>query len=99
MFTFLHYTIDDKSKDTIFYIKLRIIQVPGVISSVCSIMQGKVITCRAAVCWQKGDDLKIEEIEIQPPSKNEVRVKIITTSLVSEILLTAREYKVRIRLH
>lgn len=44
--------------------------------------QGNVITCRAAVCWEKGDELKIEEIQVEPPSRNEVRVKIITTSLV-----------------
>lgn len=47
--------------------------------------EGKVITCRAAVCWNIGEELKIEEIQVQPPSKNEVRVKIITTSLVSTI--------------
>lgn len=45
--------------------------------------KGKVITCRAAVCWNSGEELKIEEIQVDPPSKNEVRVKIITTSLVS----------------
>lgn len=44
--------------------------------------QGKVITCRAAVCWKSGEELKIEEIQVEPPSKNEVRVKIVTTSLV-----------------
>lgn len=44
--------------------------------------EGKVITCRAAVCWNIGEKLKIEEIQVDPPSKNEVRVKIITTSLV-----------------
>lgn len=41
-----------------------------------------MITCRAAVCWKSGEELKIEEIQVEPPSKNEVRVKIITTSLV-----------------
>ncbi|KAJ6649934.1 Alcohol dehydrogenase class-3 chain L [Pseudolycoriella hygida] len=43
--------------------------------------QGKVITCRAAVCWNAGEKLKIEKIQVEPPSKNEVRVKIMTTSL------------------
>lgn len=47
--------------------------------------EGKVITCRAAVCWDSGEELKIEEIQVDPPSKNEVRVKIITTSLVRRI--------------
>ncbi|XP_037051021.1 alcohol dehydrogenase class-3-like [Bradysia coprophila] len=43
--------------------------------------QGEVLTCRAAVCWEKGEELKIEEIQVAPPAKNEVRVKIIATSL------------------
>lgn len=45
--------------------------------------KGKVITCRAAVCWDVGEEMRIEEIQVDLPSKNEVRVKIITTSLVS----------------
>ncbi len=46
---------------------------------------GEVITCRAAVCWKKGEELKIEEIQVQPPVKHEVRVKIIATSLVCSV--------------
>ena len=40
---------------------------------------GKVIKCKAAVCWGAGEPLKIEEIEVEPPRSHEVRVKILYT--------------------
>ena len=36
----------------------------------------QVITCRAAVCWDKAKPLTIEQIEVQPPKAGEVRVKV-----------------------
>ncbi|KAF2299091.1 hypothetical protein GH714_030540 [Hevea brasiliensis] len=42
---------------------------------------GKVIRCKAAVAWEAGKPLVIEEVEVAPPQANEVRVKILFTSL------------------
>ena len=40
---------------------------------------GKVIKCKAAVCWGAGEPLKIEEVEVAPPQAHEVRIKILYT--------------------
>ena len=40
---------------------------------------GKVIKCKAAVCWAAGEPLKIEEVEVAPPKANEVRIRILHT--------------------
>ncbi|KAH7861091.1 hypothetical protein Vadar_021605 [Vaccinium darrowii] len=42
---------------------------------------GQVILCRAAVAWEAGKPLVIEEVEVAPPQAMEVRVKILFTSL------------------
>ncbi|KAF5942428.1 hypothetical protein HYC85_020070 [Camellia sinensis] len=42
---------------------------------------GQVIRCKAAVAWEAGKPLVIEEVEVAPPQKMEVRVKILYTSL------------------
>lgn len=42
---------------------------------------GKVITCRAAVAWEAKAPLSIETIEVEPPRKGEVRVKILHTGV------------------
>ncbi|KAL6511969.1 alcohol dehydrogenase [Orobanche gracilis] len=42
---------------------------------------GQVIKCKAAVAWEAGKPLVIEEVEVAPPQKMEVRVKILFTSL------------------
>lgn len=42
---------------------------------------GKVITCRAAVAWEAKAPLTIETIEVEPPRKGEVRVKILHTGV------------------
>lgn len=36
----------------------------------------QVIKCRAAVAWKPNAPLVIEEIEVAPPRKNEVRIKV-----------------------
>jgi S-(hydroxymethyl)glutathione dehydrogenase/alcohol dehydrogenase len=40
---------------------------------------GKVITCKAAVCWGAGEPLKIEDVEVEPPGAHEVRIQILYT--------------------
>ncbi|XP_042514266.1 alcohol dehydrogenase-like [Macadamia integrifolia] len=42
---------------------------------------GKVIRCRAAVAWEAGKPLVIEEVEVAPPQASEVRLKILYTTL------------------
>ena len=42
---------------------------------------GKVIKCKAAVAWEAGKPLSIEEVEVAPPQAMEVRVKILYTAL------------------
>uniref|UniRef100_A0A3B4BI48 Uncharacterized protein n=1 Tax=Periophthalmus magnuspinnatus TaxID=409849 RepID=A0A3B4BI48_9GOBI len=42
---------------------------------------GKVITCRAAVAWEAGKPLVIEEIEVAPPKTGEVRIKVVATGI------------------
>lgn len=43
-----------------------------------------MITCKAAVVWAKTEPFVIEDIQVDPPKKGEVRVKVIATGIVSE---------------
>lgn len=52
--------------------------------------EGKVITCKAAVVWAAGEPFKIEEIQVDPPKKGEVRVKIVSTGVVSKRIIDER---------
>lgn len=42
---------------------------------------GKTITCKAAVAWEAGKDLTLEDIEVAPPKAHEVRVQIHYTGV------------------
>ncbi|KAG8454168.1 hypothetical protein GDO86_000709 [Hymenochirus boettgeri] len=42
---------------------------------------GKVIKCKAAVAWEVGKPLSIEEVEVYPPKANEVRIKMVATGI------------------
>ncbi|XP_022087673.1 alcohol dehydrogenase class-3 chain L-like isoform X3 [Acanthaster planci] len=42
---------------------------------------GKPITCRAAVAWEAGKPLSIEQVEVGVPKQGEVRVKILATGV------------------
>ncbi|KAK9782395.1 hypothetical protein SCAR479_00738 [Seiridium cardinale] len=42
---------------------------------------GKTITCKAAVAWEAGKELSIEEIEVAPPKAHEVRIQIYYTGV------------------
>ncbi|CEI89220.1 Putative S-(Hydroxymethyl)glutathione dehydrogenase [Rhizopus microsporus] len=42
---------------------------------------GQVIKCRAAVAWEAGRPLSIEEVEVAPPKAHEVRIKILYTGV------------------
>jgi alcohol dehydrogenase class-P len=39
------------------------------------------VVVAAAVAWEAGKPLVIEEVEVAPPQKHEVRIKILFTSL------------------
>ncbi|XP_003514382.2 all-trans-retinol dehydrogenase [NAD(+)] ADH4 isoform X1 [Cricetulus griseus] len=39
--------------------------------------KGKVITCKAAIAWETGSPLCIEEVEVSPPRAHEVRIQVI----------------------
>lgn len=36
----------------------------------------QVIKCKAAVAWEAGKPLSLEEVEVAPPNAHEVRVKV-----------------------
>lgn len=36
----------------------------------------QVIKCKAAVAWEAGKPLTVEEVEVAPPKAHEVRVKV-----------------------
>ncbi|OXA46427.1 alcohol dehydrogenase class-3 chain L [Folsomia candida] len=42
---------------------------------------GKTIKCQAAVAWEAKKPLVIEEIEVAPPQKGEVRIEIVATGV------------------
>ncbi|KDP43055.1 hypothetical protein JCGZ_25241 [Jatropha curcas] len=42
---------------------------------------GQVIKCKAAVSWEAGKPLVIEEVEVAPPQAMEVRLRILYTAL------------------
>ncbi|KAL9544399.1 S-(hydroxymethyl)glutathione dehydrogenase [Mucor bainieri] len=42
---------------------------------------GQVIKCRAAVAWEAGKPLSIEEVEVAAPKAHEVRIKIMYTGV------------------
>uniref|UniRef100_A0A7N5K0K5 Alcohol dehydrogenase 5 (class III), chi polypeptide n=1 Tax=Ailuropoda melanoleuca TaxID=9646 RepID=A0A7N5K0K5_AILME len=43
-------------------------------------MANQVIRCKAAVAWEAGKPLCIEEVEVAPPKAHEVRIKVILSS-------------------
>ncbi|KAI9900012.1 hypothetical protein N3K66_004274 [Trichothecium roseum] len=42
---------------------------------------GKTITCKAAVAWEAGKPLSIEDVEVAPPKANEVRIEVYYTGV------------------
>jgi len=42
---------------------------------------GKTITCKAAVAWEAGKELSIEDVEVAPPKAHEVRIEIYYTGV------------------
>ncbi|KAK9359135.1 chaperonin 10-like protein [Lipomyces starkeyi] len=44
-------------------------------------MEGKIITCKAAIAWGPGEELSVEDVEVLPPRAHEVRIKIYYTGV------------------
>lgn len=44
-------------------------------------MTAETITCKAAIAWEAGKPLSIEEVQVAPPKTGEVRVKIVATGV------------------
>ncbi|MCK7596236.1 S-(hydroxymethyl)glutathione dehydrogenase/class III alcohol dehydrogenase [Microbulbifer sp. CAU 1566] len=44
-------------------------------------MSAETIKCKAAVAWKAGAPLSIEEVEVAPPKKGEVRIKLLATGV------------------
>ena len=40
-----------------------------------------VITCKAAIAWEAGKPLSVEEVQVAPPKAGEVRIKIVATGV------------------
>lgn len=41
----------------------------------------QTITCKAAVAWEAGKELSIEDVEVAPPKAHEVRIEIYYTGV------------------
>lgn len=44
-------------------------------------MTAQTITCRAAIAWEAGKPLSVEEVQVAPPKAGEVRIRIIATGV------------------
>ncbi len=44
-------------------------------------MSAEPIRCKAAVAWEAGQPLSIEEVEVMPPQRGEVRVKLVASGV------------------
>ncbi|KAH7529493.1 hypothetical protein FEM48_Zijuj05G0189800 [Ziziphus jujuba var. spinosa] len=55
-------------------------------------MSSSSIACKAAVAWEAGKPLVIEEVEVSPPQPMEIRLKVVSTSLCRSDL-TAWEFQ------
>ncbi|XP_059651054.1 alcohol dehydrogenase 1-like [Cornus florida] len=54
-----------------------------------STSSSRVIKCKAAVCRAKGEPVRLEEVEIEPPKASEVRIKMLYASLCHSDILCA----------
>ncbi|XP_053361341.1 alcohol dehydrogenase class-3-like [Clarias gariepinus] len=43
--------------------------------------ENKVIRCKAAVAWEPGKPLTVEEVDVAPPKDHEVRIKIVASGV------------------
>ena len=43
--------------------------------------EGQPITCKAAIAWEAGKPLSVEDVRVAPPKAGEVRVRVTYTGL------------------
>lgn len=48
----------------------------------------------AVVCWGVGEAWKVEEIEVEPPKRSEVRVKMLYASLCHTDILISKGHPI-----
>ena len=46
-----------------------------------SLTTDQTITCKAAIAWEAGKELSIEDVEVAPPRAGEVRIEIYHTGV------------------
>ncbi|XP_050223842.1 8-hydroxygeraniol oxidoreductase-like isoform X2 [Mercurialis annua] len=54
----------------------------------------QVITCKAAVCWGDGEELKVENIQVDPPKSSEVRLKMLYASFCHTDILCSHGFPI-----
>lgn len=60
---------------------------------------GKTINCKAAISWGANEKLSLEDIEVAPPQRGEVRVKIEATGIVRiKMYLYKKELKTKLKI-
>ena len=52
----------------------------------------QTITCRAALMWENGADLKMENIQVAPPRAGEVRIKVLASGVCHTDYSEPRNY-------
>ena len=77
-FNFISTFIDDHLKFHMQHLSKRLVQP---VTSVSSEFVGRSISCRAAVAWGPNQPLTIETIEVAPPKRGEVRLKVVANAL------------------
>ncbi|XP_053091201.1 alcohol dehydrogenase class-3-like [Pangasianodon hypophthalmus] len=55
--------------------------------------ENKVIRCKAAVAWEPGKPLSVEEVEVAPPKDHEVRIKIAASGVCHTDLTYLYDYE------
>ena len=59
-----------------FYGVFFVTQIWNPITHYCLFLSKQIIKCRAAIAWEPGKPLSIEEVEVHPPKVEEVRIKV-----------------------
>lgn len=52
----------------------------------------QVITCKGVVCWGAAEEWKVEEIQVDPPKRSEVRMKMLFASVCHSDVLCSRGF-------
>jgi S-(hydroxymethyl)glutathione dehydrogenase/alcohol dehydrogenase len=50
-------------------------------------MERQDYECKAAVAWEAGKPLSIKTMEIQPHRKGKVKIKLVVTGAIKEVIL------------